>query len=477
MSVNAQRPVNRLPVEILSKIFHQVPPSLTPRVAYGCSLKYYLVWDSFFDFKDTDALLPLTHVCRWWRDVALGTPTLWTTLYGSSHPDAIGEYRLRSQGAPLKVLNIKNKNLDVQQLWRTDGQRIQSLASYKGRNFDLPTSHAHGLHALAAKNCLLQGDVSNLKALVLRAVDWHLPSTLINLTHLYLVKKRLRVVDMLRILSIAPKLEDLSLHKMSAEEAFDAHEDIPAVTLQHLHRLVIHRPDRKLISGFFSHVGVPASLAINLEDCEASDFQWLVPLTQNDAKSLYISAYTYSVIVTGPSKAVRFSSKLGSDPMDQWIAALLSHFQLKELWIASTYGSGELEEEIIKHTPWAETLHLDSFACMTMIGALLKYPTWWPKLTKVVLSHPCQPIEILKLAESRARLGCPLEELECHESRSMISEMFSLDLEKIKSYVGVVRLIEDGPIALPLPDVCTDGVPSPHFWPKEWSAMPNHFLP
>ncbi|EED84756.1 predicted protein [Postia placenta Mad-698-R] len=476
MSRNAQRPVNRLPVEILSKIFHQILPPLTPYLE-GFSRERFLVWDSFFDFKDTDALLPLSHICRRWRDVALDTPTLWTTICNSSHPDAIDEYSLRSRGVPLKVLDIENKHLDVQQLSRTDGQHVQSLASYTECDLVLPTSYAQGLHALAAWYCLLQGDVSNLKALVLRSVDWHLPGTLTNLTHLFLANKQLHIVDLFRILSIAPRLEDLGLWAISAKEAFDPREDIPAVTLKHLRRLGIYWPDRNIASGFFSHVGLPARLAVNFEYCEVPDLQWLVPLTRNDAKSLYIS--DDSVIAAGPSKALRFKYKDDSGGMIQWIVALLSHFQLKDIWIAYSYNWYELNEAVIKHTPWVETLHLgivDS-TTSTMTESLGNNPTYWPKLTKVILSRPDNLFGILKLARSRARLGCPLEELEFHESRSMVSEEYSEDLENIKSHVEVVRLIEDGPIALPLPDICQDGVPSPYFWPKKWSAMPNRLMP
>ncbi|EED83879.1 predicted protein [Postia placenta Mad-698-R] len=470
MSANAQHPVNRLPVEILGEIFHQVSPPLNN--LDDPSLEEFLVWDSLFDFKDTDALLPLTHVCRRWRDVALDTPTLWTTIYGSSHPDAISEYRIRSQSAPLRVLNVRevkscdvedeisdveDEDLDVEQLWRTDGQRIQSLASNTGCDSDLPTSYAHGLRALVARDCVLQGDVSNLKALVLRAVDWHLPSSLTNLTHLFLSRKRLHIVDLFRILSIAPRLEDLGLDRISARDAFDPHGGIHAITLQYLRHLAIHRPNRNIVSGFFSHVGLPARLAVNFERCQVSDLQWLVPLTQNDAKSLYISASMSSVIAAGPSEAVRFSCEDNNESgLVPGIAALPSHFQLRDLWLAHSFHWDEFDEAVIRHSPWVQTLHLGSLDYTALIETLGNNPTCWPKLTKVVLSQPRKLSQILKLVEARAHLGCPLEELDSHEWRSLISEEYLQDLEKIKSHVGVVRLFEGGRIAFPLPDICTD---------------------
>ncbi|EED83907.1 predicted protein [Postia placenta Mad-698-R] len=285
---------------------------------------------------------------------------------------------------------------------RTNGRPMQLLASYTGRDSDLPTSYAHRLRALVAQDCLLQGNVSNLQALVLRAVDWGPPSTLSNLTHLCLAKKRLHIVDLFHILSIAPRIEDLGLWGIRPEDAFDPHEDIPAITLQYLRRLTIDRPDTNILSGFFSHVGLPASLAVNLEHCEVSDLQWLVHLTQNDAKALYISSEPYSVIIAGPSRAVRLSCKDDLGVMVQWIAALPSHSQLKDIWIANTFNWVAFDEAVIKHIPCVETLHVGSLAYTTFIGVLGNNPTCWPMLTKVVLSEPYELSKMLKLVESRA---------------------------------------------------------------------------
>lgn len=166
----------------------------------------------------------------------------------------------------------------------------------------LPTSYAHGLRALMARDCVLQGDVSNLKALVL-----------------FLSRKRLHIVDLFRILSIAPRLEDLGLYDISAKDAPDPHKNIPAVTLQHLRRLSICRSNRNIVSGFFSHVGLPAHLAVNFESCQVSDFQWLVPLAPNDAEALYISSHPYSVIVAGLSKAIRLNCDNDLGVMIQWL--------------------------------------------------------------------------------------------------------------------------------------------------------------
>ncbi|KAF9817051.1 hypothetical protein IEO21_03633 [Rhodonia placenta] len=205
-------------------------------------------------------------------------------------------------------------------------------------------------------------------------------------------------------------------------------------------------------------------LAASFELCQALDFEWLVPLTQNDTNALYISASTYSVVAAGPSRAVRFSCRHDLEVMVPWTTALLSHFhlQFKDLWVASTHR--ELDMTILKRTPWVERLHIGSSRYTTMLETLGNKPAYWPKLTKVATLQHCR---LLKFAETRAHLGRPLEELECHASRSTYIQ----DLEKIESHVGVVRLVKDDPFALPLPDVCTDGVPLPYFWPEEWDTL------
>ena len=75
-AVNGRALINRLlPPELLIHIF-----SLVPEVPHALKESYEGKICGPFHFKDATYLLPATQVCRHWRNIALDTPTLWTSL-------------------------------------------------------------------------------------------------------------------------------------------------------------------------------------------------------------------------------------------------------------------------------------------------------------------------------------------------------------------------------------------------------------
>ncbi|RPD56195.1 hypothetical protein L226DRAFT_571838 [Lentinus tigrinus ALCF2SS1-7] len=72
-TMNARCPINKLPPELLALVFSMVPSSL--------SLPGYVGPPST---KQTNELLPVTHVCRSWRVLALDMPSLWSTISQTS---------------------------------------------------------------------------------------------------------------------------------------------------------------------------------------------------------------------------------------------------------------------------------------------------------------------------------------------------------------------------------------------------------
>jgi hypothetical protein len=92
---NAAIPISRLPVEILMDILRVV--------AFGSASS-----DLVFPQSQSEArLLRLTHVCTHWRDLAVGTPSLWTTP-PFQYPYLAKLYLQRSLNQPLSIIFPSN---------------------------------------------------------------------------------------------------------------------------------------------------------------------------------------------------------------------------------------------------------------------------------------------------------------------------------------------------------------------------------
>ncbi|KDQ51401.1 hypothetical protein JAAARDRAFT_84031, partial [Jaapia argillacea MUCL 33604] len=85
---NSLMPISCLPPEVLANIFVQYAAQInlrSPSISLGCS---------------TDWWIAVTYVCRHWREVALATPRLWSSL-SFQRPKWVPEMIIRSRMAPL----------------------------------------------------------------------------------------------------------------------------------------------------------------------------------------------------------------------------------------------------------------------------------------------------------------------------------------------------------------------------------------
>jgi hypothetical protein len=90
---NSRAPISRLPPEILSFIFSNI------RDFYVARLR------GEFDDVNPELWTVLTHVCHSWREIALGTPTLWTRVVSSpNNYKSTQEMLLRSKGCLLTCI-------------------------------------------------------------------------------------------------------------------------------------------------------------------------------------------------------------------------------------------------------------------------------------------------------------------------------------------------------------------------------------
>jgi len=116
---NLWRPINRLPPEIIS------------RIARGVPSKYA---------QDARSIIPLTHVCRYWRESIISAPENWTLV--SSESERLAALSLeRSKEAPLQIY------LDMNQVRKKPG------------SVGLVTPYIHNVEALVFKNLVTVDDI------------------------------------------------------------------------------------------------------------------------------------------------------------------------------------------------------------------------------------------------------------------------------------------------------------------------------
>ena len=138
-------PIDRLPSELLTKIFALVPSrlSIQPDPSYGSGRPVR-----------TADLVPITAVCRWWREIALGTSSLWTTFtdydFDSTSPVPMYTHYLHRSGTtPLVVYLTRTPSETISNALRSEASRIQEFYAV---HVILDTRKAHSLVHLFLPN-------------------------------------------------------------------------------------------------------------------------------------------------------------------------------------------------------------------------------------------------------------------------------------------------------------------------------------
>ncbi|KAH9926376.1 uncharacterized protein B0H18DRAFT_339456 [Fomitopsis serialis] len=149
--------VSRVPPEILHEIFLRHPGYADAEVT---SFK-----NGHRCIKDTDCgplcWAVVSHVCRRWRAVALHSPSLWTRLTVSPHPEWMAELLHRSAKLPLQI----TANLDQEDLREERGESFELVLRQLSRIRDLFFASLRPLRHEAVK--LMAGAAPLLQILVI----------------------------------------------------------------------------------------------------------------------------------------------------------------------------------------------------------------------------------------------------------------------------------------------------------------------
>ncbi|GBE90077.1 hypothetical protein SCP_1800990 [Sparassis crispa] len=297
--MNAVCRINQFPIEILGLIFHFALDPLEEE---------YEIWPvSESSMLSTTELVNITLVCHLWHDIAIGTPSLWTTFSKFNHVPYTTALQ-RSRNALLKVQIDYDAAKTFYDMFISDTtiRRIQELHVYlldiseypRARCFCFPTPNLERLSLLEVESpkddtrpLLFHGDTPRLTSLLLDTVGF-LPSnrfevlTQLSIRSLYSSPETpITLLDVTAFLSGCPRLEELMIDEFAVGmQSRNATLHVPS--LAYLRRMTIDSQEAgmALASWLMTHAHRSEGVAVRILD------QHSFPL-QSDFSSTYGTSF------------------------------------------------------------------------------------------------------------------------------------------------------------------------------------------
>ncbi|KAM5534488.1 hypothetical protein V8D89_011820, partial [Ganoderma adspersum] len=311
---NATCPAVCLPPEVLSVIF-----SLVPRIL---CFEYDIEPQAQFPpsphkFLRVDDLRPITLVCHHWRSVALGTPSLWSTVLDIA-PRGVGKrawhvhYFSRCTGGPLYVALQKSElDQDSVDALSRHASRVRELYVHRGGpllqdliSIPLPNlEHCFLNHpsSIRPNTQQLFGNGDGLRTLLLSHPSFLPTNYFPSLTRLRLSKlgpsTGLELPALFGLLSRTPGLVQLELQNLGPYEMDvgpDKWQNHEKVQLNHLECLTLFDTDyydhqeyhgrrcAQFRREFLEHLSIPTTCSVSIGVFGAPELRYIVDATWQD---------------------------------------------------------------------------------------------------------------------------------------------------------------------------------------------------
>lgn len=333
---------------------NEIPPELLARIFWLCMSPFESCEDPASPFwwtgcsrvRKTQELVPLTHVCKLWRDLALQTPLLWSSIDGTGDLSWPASPRLsivadavpgiptdivleRAAGVLLNILAMMYLHLSVQSsmmylhpsvqsICQNDSARIQELhltyideeigtirrlSDFSAASLEYATFHPTVItvslnrspHSRNSNTILLwRGQAPRLRILTWQICICLPSNQFLSLTHLCISAipgrpPRWRLPDLLKLLSRCPALQELVLARLTAPipEA-----DPPGVALAALHKFAVERVSPALATWLIDHIIAMDDAAVHIHRpiCSPSHIPARMPASRRvDLARIFLS--------------------------------------------------------------------------------------------------------------------------------------------------------------------------------------------
>ena len=423
-TVNAIRPVNRLPTEVLNEIFAYLHPRILQR---------YL------------PLIRATHVCRHWRNVVSSTPTNWTWI-NPQWAELLSPSLRLSEFAPIEVevSSLENFNPAFIHLLLPHCARIASFTlAFSASTRGYCSQVVNMLHCMPnlrllsiiaepgftpQKLPILSGGMPNLESITLPFFSYG--QQVVQLTHLTAINITVEyssLTDVLGLFANNPKLRNATLcGSFRDSNCMRKRGAIRMTSLRQLDLLswsaTALLPFLALVKGAHIHVFGPAFImeTISAGGLFPSDTTFLPNLANLKQLHWYLMTRDMFMEFTGPNGG--FSILLPRPEVHAFATDSFPLGEVEELYCESsdtsdaTIGTVELNRIVASTIPAMSRLRKVTFAMCTnsLIQAALSSLNRATHLKSITLSH-CDnpdPTHILLLfAKGRILVGAKLEEI------------------------------------------------------------------
>lgn len=492
---NVFAPVNKLPAEILARIFKILAMQTALPDPFLPDLSSY---------TDTLSWIVVCQVCRYWRETALAFPSLWSNIDTHS-PLAALALLDRSAASPIHVYlrdAVRSSGftpcLNRARLLQAIGRHsprfvelhIQPTFRYGPdllRSFQNPASNLRALTIMLNMNKdefqelppIFDGHIPNLEHLTLANFSkWSINQFGGRLTHVCLLdqplRRRMPMAEFLDFLASCPRLQELAL--IDAGPGIFVSPSMPEVDidrrvcmdcLQSLH--IGDWPTPQSIANFLQHLALPANTKIFIwADCLfrreetlsmlfPTNLEHIHPLHRLSTVHLTYRPATrdYPQLLSIQDGALVFYLHFAMPTSQEMMCSMFTPFDLRnveELTIGIQCNP-ELSEDawrsIFKSMPRLRTLHILRRSSRPILaglsGADASGIAVCPALTLLSISddRAVSSIRLFLFAEERAQRGTPLQRLQIISRTNMYSYRLDDELQDMRSNIDEVECIED----------------------------------
>ncbi|KAH9918654.1 uncharacterized protein B0H18DRAFT_662681 [Fomitopsis serialis] len=320
---NTMLPIHRMPPEVFKAIFED---ALSRRTRYLDETA--ISWD--YPVLGLTQLAKISSVCRYWRAIALGTPTLWTNI----SPGWMDRRQIFSRAATMFLERARDLPVDLVVDHHGHAGNLSSFITDLGPDFTSRLRRIHCRHAWEHLDIVFNFPAPRLESLYLDDTHTEVTATdvplfggqnpqlrylslsrmarmptfqLPTLTHLHI--HRCTDCGLSALLASTPGLTDLSLSEVGADSSNGTSPLMSPLHLRKLKRFALHGMCCSSVRAIMLYMAIPRSTALLFTGCDTLNAETMASSGLRD----YLSSRAWTRMSIRPDEEGDFCSVTATD--------------------------------------------------------------------------------------------------------------------------------------------------------------------